>query len=423
MKSKLNIENVKVIDNRVEVSYSCIGDIANYLTNDTFFVEYDCKVINVPLSVLAIPFLANVLPIVWASDTIVYCEEIDREFLTSMAIVKKSFQKMYPSLKMRGEIKPNQIVNNEAHYKNADLAAMFFSGGVDSLAAYIQKKHKKPVLLTVWGADIKFDNELGWRPVIDEIQQFANSVNTKVSTIKSNFKEILNYSNLSISFKEHVGGHWWPQVQHGLALIGLSAPYTYEKEISNLYFAATHNPSIVIPFGSHPEIDSNIKWGSKRYITIHQGYELTRYEKIALIGDYIKSGNGDLKLRVCWQSSDGKNCSVCEKCSRTILSMIVNGISPENHGFKIIDYQALQSIKDKIENHSYVTDHNMHYYKDIQSRVATNSEALPKFSYGFFSWFEKANFILINRKKERLENWYSFKGKIKNTINKVINLN
>src|SRR5699024_3401524 len=119
----------------------------------------------VPESILVIPLLANICPIAWITDSVIYCDQVDKKFLESLTVVRDSFRKMYPKHRWEGELITDSLVNNQKYFgTNQSRSALFFSGGVDSLASYIQTRFEKPSLIAVWGADISVDNIEGWQP-------------------------------------------------------------------------------------------------------------------------------------------------------------------------------------------------------------------------------------------------------------------
>ncbi len=48
------------------------------------------------------------------------------------------------------------------------------------------------------------------------------------------------------------------------------------------------------------------------------------------------------KLRVCWITSGGKNCSQCEKCLRTLYGLMAEGEDPTHYGF---DLSSLDPVR------------------------------------------------------------------------------
>ena len=117
---------------------------------------------------------------------------------------------------------------------------------------------------------------------------------------------------------------WWGSVSHGLTLLGLVAPLTALKKIKTVIIAATHTKDFKEPWGSHPLIDNNIRWADVR--VIHDGYELSRQKKIRYY--IIRYPHYLPYLRVCYFSRNNYNCGYCEKCLRTIIALILEGINP-----------------------------------------------------------------------------------------------
>ncbi|MGP4106335.1 hypothetical protein [Virgibacillus sp. L01] len=410
-KSELYVDKIEVLKNKVSVYYHSTGEIARCLKGNVFWVEYDFNIQEVPESILVIPFLANICPIAWITDSYVYCNEIDTRFSKSIEKIRRSFQSMYPEKEWKGELIPERFINNQEKFEaDKSKSALFFSGGVDSLASYIMAKREKPMLITVWGADVETNNDNGWSRVENSIKKFANSVDSETAVIKSNFREFLNYQYLD--FFGFVKRNWWQNVQHGLGFIGLAGPLTYDSQISNLYFAASHNFLIQVPYGSHPTIDNNISWGSDVFRVYHHYYVL-RYQKVALISDYIKEYNPNLKIRVCFRTKDGRNCSNCLKCTTLIIYMMLAGLVPSNHGFKPIDEQVLNEIRYSLENRGWVNKNTKHRLNIMKELIPKRKDSLPDFSLDFFNWLEKADLNKIEKRNEIKRKWIYLKGKVK----------
>ncbi|MDL4842667.1 hypothetical protein [Aquibacillus rhizosphaerae] len=414
MSSRITVDTVVVKNSELKVHFHCQGDVANYIKGELFTAEYNLNIESVPESLLLIPFLANIWPIALVTDCEVNCNQVDLQFFKCLEVVRKSFEDMYPDLTWTGILNPDLIVNNEKHYsEESSKSALFFNGGIASLASYIQRRHEKPLLITILETGEE-ENSPGWMNGINQLNDFALERDTEINLIKSNFRTTLNENKLNSTYKASVGGEWWSHVHHGLAIIGLAAPITYHHSISKLYYSATQNPSFIYPYGSHPEIDSHIKWGSSSFNTVHQGYVLTRHEKITLISYYIKKYDSKLKVSVCCKNDDGLNCSTCEACTTTILSMLIEGLTPSNHGFKEVDAEALTNIKNEIEKKESMTPQAIYQYSDIKNYMTYKKSELPEFSLEFFSWFEKVNFKQFNRKHKYSQVWKQSKHKIMN---------
>lgn len=414
-RSEVHIEKIEITRNKVVVHFSCNGDIKNYLNGEMFITEYNCEIDKVPESILIIPFLSTICPLSWITNATVYCDSVDEEYFHCLNVIRSSYESIYPHYSWKGTLIPKQLVNQGESRDIEPRSALFFSGGIDSIASYVQLRNKKPTLITVWGADIPFENDKGWEQVFKEVEHFATTVGSQLALIKSNFRDIINYLRL----REHIlrdDEHWWPNFQHGIGTIGLAAPLTYELQINNLYFAAGLNPQHKAPSASLPEIDNNIKWGDKEFFVCHHSYIL-RSEKVFIIRDYINSGNENLKIRVCYRSEDGKNCSKCPKCLMTIMYLLLAGLDPGRHGFKGRDEDTLEYIRSRIENG--MLNVAFHRYIDIQNQIRNDKNVIPEFSRDFFDWFEKADLNKIKKKYDNTQKWYEFKWKIKKTFIKM----
>ncbi|MRH42728.1 hypothetical protein GH741_08510 [Aquibacillus halophilus] len=421
MKSQIIVDKVTVINRELIVHYHCKGEIANYINGNRFVAKYDSDIKNVPESLLIIPFLANVTPIAWVTNSIIYCGQVDLQFYKSLNVLKDYFKSMYPSFLCESDLTPNLIINNDTHLKENSKSALFFNNGIASVASSIQRRDDEPLLISVWGAETEVTNQEAWQAVSEELRNFATSFDTKVSVIKSNFRDMINYEELNGSFEELIGGHWWTKIQHDLGIIGLSAPLAYHHQITKLYIGATHQPSFISPFGSDIEIESNISWGSDLLQVFPQGYVLTRHEKIALISNYIKTYDSTLKIKACQNTQISHNCSNCEKCIRTMISMLLEGLDPSKHGFKHVDATTLDRMRHHLENDGVVTPENLFHYKEIQSHIPSKKEGLTVFTLDFFNWFEQTNFKRVTNKLRRKEIIIYYKNKTKSKVGTIVN--
>jgi hypothetical protein len=154
----------------------------------------------------------------------------------------------------------------------------------------------------------------------------------------------LNQSMLSDLSKTFPG--WWGGVQHGMGFAGLVAPLARQLEISKCYIASSHSVDFTTPWGSDPRIDNHIRYAGVSFW--HDGYEYTRHAKLAtLINEIRTKGLKRPTLRVCYMnaSNAGANCCVCEKCSRTITSLLIEGENPNEYGFSVPIDRFIRTVK------------------------------------------------------------------------------
>ncbi|MRH42709.1 hypothetical protein GH741_08415 [Aquibacillus halophilus] len=352
----------------LEIEFTVPDSVERFFNEKSFFSSYSISIDSVPDSILSIPLLANLLPVAWANDVNLFIDEVDETFYESIPVLKDAFQKMYPKLNLGGHLIANKIVKNEAN--NLSRSSQLFSGGIDSLTTYIRRSNETPYLVTIWGADVRLDEFEAWEQVRNYNSKLAKDLKTEIVFVKSNFKEFLNQGQLKDEFGEIVIS-WWAGVQHGLGLSGLCAPITYEKGLGTFYIGSSHTVDYKLPYGSHPSIDNNIKWGSTN--VIHDSYDLTRQEKINMIADYITNKYGSLQIRVCWlPEGNGGNCNECEKCSRTIIGLILAGLDPNQHGFYVSN-SFPSHVKKQFETQKWkITEAIAFQWQDVQDHIPHN---------------------------------------------------
>ena len=308
--------------------YSFSAAAAGFFNEKEFFhATYDSDVSDVPAGIAVIPLLSNVAPIAWFAGFDITLDELDRDYYNALLAIRAEWEIHYPKLKnIKSEIRIGKLTENSIPH---GTPAMLFSGGVDAFASFFRHYDEKPALITIHGADITLDDKKQW----DNVVKFNESEpvlapNTR-HYIASNLRTFYNYKVDQLL--ESLA--WWGNIQHGLALISLTAPLSFAKKYNKLYIASTRSAYMEFnPWGSMPEIDNRVTWAG--ISVIHDGFELMRQDKVDQI---VKSANDlgtDVTVRVCYSDvKDGLNCSVCEKCLRTIFGIILTGSDPRRFGF------------------------------------------------------------------------------------------
>ncbi len=184
---------------------------------------------------------------------------------------------------------------------------------------------------------------------------------------------------------------WWASVQHGMGLLGICAPLTAVHDIQKIYIASSMAKGITgkpwKSWGSHPLIDDNVAWAD---LTVsHDGVELSRQEKIRFaIKPYIENTKNYPWFMVCNDPRRGNvlNCSICEKCSRTIVGLALEGIDPNLCGFKVDD-RTFDHIKRKLLMRRLRFTHKQpNMWRDIQSCIPDPIISDIHGSRAFFEW-------------------------------------
>lgn len=326
----LQLKNIEFEDNgrKIAYDYTVSQKIKKYFDKDhQFYATYDIAVDSTPKSIAVIPFVCNMLPIAWFVDFEIEVDELDVDFYNSMKLVKKEFQKQYPEYELKGKLTSKKLVPNKIE---GEKSAMLFSGGVDAYATYIRIFDQTPDLITIHGADIEINNKVQWKDFTDFIEAEELLVKNDKQYIETNVRKFYTYQ-VELLLKD-IG--WWGKIQHGLSLIGSTAPLTYINKYSALYIASSYTEQVAVAWGSTPEIDEKISWASLPIY--HDGYELKRQDKVDLIAKFGHDTNTRFNLRVCYSElREDFNCSKCEKCYRTILGLVLAGQNPNNYGFVV----------------------------------------------------------------------------------------
>jgi hypothetical protein len=307
--------------------------------NGAFFAEYDDSVDlrSVDEAILQIPFLLNVAPVVWATGGDYTVDAVDERLAQSLSSLSEVLRGLYPELFGGGHLRPRRTIESREPADGrpappVEVAALF-SGGVDSVYTALAADPASKLLVTVWGSDVALDDERGWRAVRDRAGGFARDHGHRLATVRSNFRDFLNYSQLN--YLAPSVPDWWAYVQHGMGLIGLTAPVLATHGSHRLLIAATHTEAYCGPWGSNPAIDTSTAWGTLS--VDHHGFEVSRQEKLAYLTKRFAAGSGAAPfLRVCYSSAspDGGNCGRCEKCLRTATGLVLEGADPVEFGLR-----------------------------------------------------------------------------------------
>lgn len=205
------------------------------------------------------------------------------------------------------------------HQAPVQGAAIFLSGGVDSLASL---RHLTTVLPPGHperpGAAVLVDYQDIRNVSRDEtearfIQRSARcravceDIGVQLVTIRTNIRRLNDDPQT------------WIHRYHGAVLAAMG--HFVSDDFCLLHVAATNEAAHLDPWGSHPLLDP---FYSSRHLRIaHHGVEFSRLEKVGLLRDWSVALD---TVNVCTsRESRGRNCGRCEKCIRTRLHLLVHG--------------------------------------------------------------------------------------------------
>lgn len=395
---------------KITYQYQIFGEWKEaFNEQEQFYIRYSCDISKVPESVAVVPLLANLLPMAWVYDAEIVVPVCDKDFYKSIPEFKKGYADMYPMMKFGGKLTVGELQKNRPENQNGSAA--FFSGGVDAFNTLTQHTDEEPTLITLWGADVKFEDKIGWKNVQVHLFETAKKFKTDYVMIKSCFRRFLNENVLNQKVQQS-GDGWWHGFQHGIGLISHAAPISYIKSKKCVYIASSYTIAEKgkVTCASDPTIDNYVKFcGTK---VEHDGYEFNRQAKIHNIVNFSEKSGVKIPLRVCWESQGGQNCCNCEKCFRTILGIYAEGKNPHEYGF---DYSQNQLRKISFKMHySGLNKIVFPLYIHIQQRMRerVHKSDLPQ----AIQWFYDADISKIREPKL----WYTVGIKIYGKVIRLI---
>ena len=308
-----------------------------------FTIEYDADIDLRELdpSIVITPFLLNVIPLLWFMGGTYKVDFMDKDLFSSLELVREGFRTLYPNVPWEGRLIPETLTSVPMRKNNTDLSqVLFFSGGVDSTYSALNVDPGKTVLLTVRGHDIALNNDLGWKTVCTQVDSFASRFAFRTIRVSANVFGLLRCGD--IHKKYPVLKPWYGMVQHGLGLAGLAFPPAVFNGWDTVIFSSSvaKKVSYNVPWGAHPFLEPRLKVSGIRVFA--EGMNSFWVDKVQFIINFCRDNPGKDKpfMRVCLDSMSGnavKNCVLCEKCLRGIVSLLINGEDPSDWGFPVPD--------------------------------------------------------------------------------------
>ena len=369
--------------------------LRKYFNSFRLFAHYNAQ-LRADMSILNIPLVSTVLPLAWLTGTDVHVEKLDKKYVEAMNAIKHEFKQMYPRGKFTTKINVDNLVENNTQSQGT---AMLFSGGVDSTYSLIRNMGLKPKLIMFFGVvgyqldpSYKKHNQLVRKTYSD----FAKREGLDINFVDTNTSSILNDSRIAHDFHRILRGNpLWDSLQLPLVLLGLPAPLSIGR-FNRLLIA--DDASLTYDFEKYPyasqiRINEKFAWADLR--VIHDGY-VHRYSKTGLIKEYLKKHK--YRLRVCNDPPlDRLNCSTCEKCSRTIVPLVLEGVDPNNCGFKV-NRSTFESMRSNLKKTKFEGWREVRW-KEAQNLIPCETETDLCGSQDFFMWLRNLDIDSVRQKR------------------------
>ncbi len=359
---------------RLEYSYTVECEWSRFFEPDKLmWVEYSRPVDSVPDSVAVIPLIGNVIVLASIVDADIYVDELDRDFYESIPEFINGFEEIMPDhvhFKHGEIVHADKLIDNPLSDTEHEENLLFFSGGVDANFSLLTHLAERPALVTVWGADIPWDNKTNWENALKFNHEVAEKNGLDMLIIHSNFRKALNNDNLEEFSMELVNDWWWSAFHHSVAMMCLAAPLALNRA-SRLYFGSTHSAKDLKEWGSYvlasdPKIDNKVRFCGCQ--VVHDGYEFSRYDKIKHICEYYGDKKDKPYLRVCYLSNTGRNCGICEKCASAIMAINIAGGNPADYGFSYDPRELPRYFAAGLQENCRIEKFDaLSLYKDVQT--------------------------------------------------------
>ena len=232
-----------------------------------------------------------------------------------------------------GEFKPLTIdaplTKTALHEEKKRHAAIFLSGGIDSLAALkrimdnyarTHPGYPKDALL-VHGFDIGGVMKRGAKYHVFErakeaMAPVAADAGLALIPVYTNIRHLCDNRDL------------WLNQFFGAVLA--AAAHTFSPRINLAWLASSYNIPHLHPCGSHPLLDP--EYGSYDLQIRHRDVGWSRMEKLKIVAGWAVAFQN---FRVCLANvPDRLNCGRCEKCVRTMLELEAQGLLDKTRAFE-----------------------------------------------------------------------------------------
>jgi len=391
--------NTALKDNILTSTIIVPKSLKKYFNSLKFFASYD-EPIKVDTSILNIPLVSAILPLAFLTRTDVKVKRLDKKYYDSVKSVKHEFNRMFPRGRFTTKIFVDDLIENKT---KSQKKALLFSGGVDSTYSLIRHIDLKPRLIMYFGV-VRYQlnpsygnhNEFVRKTYSD----FARREGLKINFIDTNIISILKRTRVTHDFHRILRKiDLWRALEIPLVLLGLAAPLSIGR-FNELLIAASVDPTHELtnyPYSSQPKIDEKFAWADLK--VTHDGY-IKRFSKTNLINRYLKEH--EYSLRVCNDPPlDKLNCSACEKCFRTIASLVLEAIDPNKYGFDV-KRSTFESMRYLIEKKKQNALRIELFWKVLQTLIPREIETNMFDSKNFFIWLRNLNIETI-QKKESLQ--------------------
>lgn len=336
---------------------------------------------SLPPSIVDIPLITNIIPVIWFSGQEYTIEEMDEDLYCALITIKSFFKRFFYNTSWEGELKPERLVKNIIPTTNLQSAALF-TGGLDSTTTVLRHFNENLTLISF--------NE----PHVHAVD-FAKKHHFSFYTIYMNYYDFLKLTALdkaSIDISK-----WFWDTSMGLSWVGAAAPFLYAKGIPLLYIPSGFTwQSFMFSDGQTlrqpacPLIDENVSPVGLR--VQHDTFTMTRTDKIKFISTFCAENTiAKPQLVVCNRhkrsNTSYTHCNRCVKCYLTMLDIVAIGESLQDYGFTLSQEEFISQFQSYIATLKMRRGGTYAACYDTQQYLKQNIATLPQTYRAFYDWF------------------------------------
>jgi hypothetical protein len=237
---------------------------------------------------------------------------ISPKLLSGINEYQRIFNMWFPKLFSLVDISCESLLPAEKIKGNGGVVCAF-SGGVDSffsLWSHLPENERiqySQITDTVFalGFDIRLEDDADYTLISNTYAEMFERLGINFITTRTNF--------------QHYGTRPEWGVFHGTAITGMA--HVMSRKTITFYIPSSHTYNDLIPWGTDPRIDHLLS--SESMDVVHDGASFSRTEKTYILSSWPETYD---KLRVCFAKVGMNNCSHCEKCLRTMLTLDMFGM-------------------------------------------------------------------------------------------------
>ena len=389
---------------RVRCEFALSGNLSRYLRGGPLEVNYDLSVEGVDRGILYIPFVAELLPVTWLAGGDISVRELDAEYLRSVMLVQGMMKKWRPALPFSTRIIAGEAKTNV--FASDGRCGLLYSCGLDSTTSFLMNRERLSALMMLGGTeDMPLRDKEYWERIKRLASSFAKVNGVNLHTVETNWLNQVSASHLTQDFaaslaapgrKDDVG--YWEEVFR-LTLLGMCAPVTVRERLGTLLMASTFPMETLATLDRVGPVEESLAWGD--LAIARDTKNLSRQQKIRnVLVPYRKGNEGQIPLRVCHPIHFDKyrqlrqrgvlNCGECQKCCRTILGLVLDGVDPQTCGFERGTFSAERLRQQLLDRSVRFTGSAFEFWNDIKQHVHDRPAQAAELNLwncnGFFDW-------------------------------------